>query len=98
MRGEGQAIQSTINATSLFPLNCQGYSLTIKSLICSKYHYFFNREHFPDILLLRYFPHIISKMSLSTLRKTNDVILTDPSDWESWSHQFKLKAMAARLW
>ena len=37
-------------------------------------------------------------MPQNTERSTIEVSLTGPADWDSWDHQFKIKAVAARLW
>jgi hypothetical protein len=37
-------------------------------------------------------------MPQNTERSTIEVSLSGPADWDSWDHQFKIKAVAARLW
>src|SRR5271169_5802261 len=37
-------------------------------------------------------------MPQNSERSTIEVSLSGPADWDSWDHQFKIKAVAARLW
>src|SRR5947209_10766429 len=37
-------------------------------------------------------------MPQNTEKNTIEVTLNGPADWDSWDHQFKIKAVAANLW
>ena len=37
-------------------------------------------------------------MPQNTEKATVEVTLNGPADWDSWDHQFKIKAVAANLW
>ena len=37
-------------------------------------------------------------MSYTTAKTSLEVLLTDPSFWDSWDYQFKVQAIAFNLW
>ena len=73
--------------------------IPIIPIIPIKKEVLFNRSEtiFPQILSSKSYYQIFLAMPQNTEKATIEVIFNGPADWDSWDHQFKIKAVAANL-